>query len=44
MCVDYRRVNDLTEKDAYSLPLIDDILSYIGKNQVLSTIDQASFY
>ena len=39
MCVDYRRVNSLTEKDAYALPLIDDILSYIGRNQVLSTID-----
>jgi len=39
MCADYRRVNNLTEKDAYALPLIDDIFSYIGKNQVLSTID-----
>ena len=37
--MDYRRVNSLTEKDAYALPLIDDILSYIGRNQVLSTID-----
>jgi len=44
MCVDYRKVNSLTEKDAYALPLIDDILSYIGKNKVLSTIDLFSGY
>eukprot|EP00833_Pecoramyces_ruminatium_P015176 jgi/Orpsp1_1/1189208/evm.model.d7180000070286.1 len=44
MCVDYRRVNSLTEKDSYALPLIDDILSYIGKNKVLSTIDLFSGY
>jgi len=44
MCVDYRRVNNLTEKDAYALPLIDVIFSYIGRNQVLSTIDLFSGY
>jgi len=42
--VDYRRVNSLTEKDAYALPLIDDILSYIGRNRVLLTIDLFSGY
>ena len=44
MYVDYRRVNSLTEKDAYALPPIDNILSYIGKNKVLSTIDLFSGY
>ena len=42
--MDYRRVNNLTEKDAYALPLIDVIFSYIGRNQVLSTIDLFSGY
>ena len=42
--MDYRRVNSLTEKDAYALPLIDDILSYIGRNRVLLTIDLFSGY
>jgi len=44
ICMDYQRVNSLTEKDAYTLPLIDDILSYIGRNQDLSTIDLFSGY
>ena len=42
--MDYRRVNSLTEKGAYALPLIDDILSYIGRNRVLLTIDLFSGY
>ena len=25
LCVDYRKVNDLTEKDSYALPYIDEI-------------------
>jgi len=40
MCIDYRKLNNLTVKDAYSLPLIDDILFSIGKKiKVFSTID-----
>ena len=29
-CVDYRKLNSLTQKDAYNLPRIDDILDQIG--------------
>ena len=29
-CVDFRRVNDITRKDAQSLPRIDDILDALG--------------
>ena len=45
MCVDYRRLNNVTIKDSYALPLIDEIFMYIGNNaKVLSTIDLYSGY
>jgi len=46
MCVDYRKLNNVTIKDAYSLPLIDDILTSIcGKVRIFTTIDLFSgFY
>ena len=45
MCVDYRKINNCTLKDAYALPLIDDILYYIsGDTTILSTIDLFSGY
>ena len=45
MCVDYRKLNNITIKDSYSLPLIDEILLQIGNNsQILSTIDLFSGY
>ena len=40
MCIDFRKLNDLTIKDAYSLPLIDEILFSIGKKvKYFTTID-----
>lgn len=40
MCVDYRKLNDLTMKDSYSLPYIDEILFSAGGNMsFMSTID-----
>ena len=45
MCVDYRQLNNVTIKDSYELPLIDEIFMFIGKNaKVLSTIDLFSGY
>ena len=45
MCVDYRKINNCTLKDAYALPLIDDILYYVsGDISILSTIDLFSGY
>ena len=44
MCVDYRVVNNYTKKDTYALPIIDDILYYVGNTAVLSTIDLFSGY
>ena len=30
-CVDFRRLNKISKKNSYSLPLIDDILALLGK-------------
>ena len=38
-CVDYRRLNSLTVKDAYLLPRIDDYLRLLGNQQWFSTMD-----
>ena len=44
LCVDYRRLNLLTIKDAYPLPRIDDSLRLLGNQQWFSTMDLASGY
>ena len=43
-CVDFRKVNDLTKKDAHPLPRIDDILDTLGGAQWFTTLDLASGY
>jgi len=44
MCIDYRRVNDATEKDAYSLPNIDEIFDSLDGAKIFTTMDLYSGY
>ena len=38
-CVDYRKVNELTKRDCYPLPRMDDCLDSLGEANIFSTLD-----
>ena len=43
-CVDYRKLNNVTEKDAYPLPMISSTLDKLNNAKYLSTLDIKSAY
>lgn len=43
-CVDYRRLNEVTVKDVYPLPRIDDMLAALAGKKYFTSLDAASGY
>ena len=43
-CVDYRSLNNLTRKDGFPLPLIEECLDALADTEFFSTLDMASGY
>ena len=43
-CIDFRKLNDVTHKDAYPLPRIDETLESLSGSTLFTTLDLASGY
>lgn len=43
-CIDYRRLNNITKKDVYPLPRIDDILERLHGSRLFSKLDLVNSY
>ena len=43
-CVDYRKINAITRKDAYPIPWVDDALDTLSGSQWFTTLDMISGY
>lgn len=42
VCVDYRGLNKVTEKDTYPMPLVDELMDQLGSCRYFTTLDLAS--
>lgn len=43
-CIDYRRLNSITQKDVYPLPRIDDVIERLKGSRLFSKLDLRSGY
>ena len=44
MCINYRELNKRTAKDAYPLPLPDEVQDRLSRSTIFSTLDLQSGY
>lgn len=44
LCIDYRKFNEMTMKDRFPIPLIEDLMDELGGSQVYSKIDLKTGY
>ena len=43
-CIDFRRLNDISRRDAFALSRIDGVLDTVGRHKVYSVMDAASAF
>ena len=44
MCIDYRKLNEITKSSAYPIPRIDEIIESLAKAKIFSVLDATSGY
>lgn len=44
MCIDFRKLNSITIRSTFPLPVIDDVLATLGKAKFFTTLDLKSAY
>ena len=44
LCVDYRRLNQVSVSDAYPMPRVDDLIDRVGGSSFISTFDLTCGY
>jgi len=44
ICVDYRKLNQITQVDAYPMPRVEELLDSVGQSTFITTLDLAKGY
>ena len=44
LCIDYRKLNSITKKDAHPIPGIEDIFDTLSGSKFFTTLDMAMGY